>query len=120
MIRPSLVVALLLASGCAPYHEAFRTVDSSVLSNEFQGYPLDAAEVEVFLATDEVPEDCRRVALLRAVPTVSVVNNLREEAGRLGANAVDLRDFRTGSHSRHDQGDVHWDAVALHCPEGGG
>jgi hypothetical protein len=83
LIRSCVVFALFLASGCAPFHEAFRyvPVHSTVLSND---HPL------------------------------------RAEAGRLGANAVDLRDFRTGGATRPEHADPHWDAVALYCPTGGG
>jgi hypothetical protein len=118
VIRSCLVFLLLLASGCAPFRDAYRLVDSSVLSNEYQGQPLAAEDVNVFLASDVIPTECRRVALLRAVPTVTVVNLLRTEAGRLGANAVDLRDYRTTGAIRPEQADEGWDAVALYCPTG--
>ena len=116
MIRSCLVLMLVLASSCAPFREAYRLVDSSVLTSEYQGQPLAAEDVNVFLASDVVPADCERVALLRAVPTVTVVNLLRAEAGRLGANAVDLRDYRTTGATRPEQADDGWDAIALYCP----
>jgi hypothetical protein len=127
VIRSCVVLALFLASGCAPFMEAYLPY-SSVLSKDYLGQPLAAEDVNVFLASDIIPDDCRRVALLRAAPTRTVVDVLRAEAGRLGANAVDLRDYRTtgasqpGQAGGHWPGQAggHWDAVALYCPTGGG
>lgn len=116
MIRSCVLLMLVLTSGCTPFREAYRLVDSSVLSSEYQGKPIAAEDVNVFLASDIIPSECKRVALLRAVPTVTVVNRLRAEAGRLGANAVDLRDFRTTAGTRAKEADGGWDAIAFYCP----
>lgn len=119
MIRSCVVLVLFLPSGCAPFSEAYQP-HSSVLSTDYRGQPLAAEEVRLFLASDVIPPSCMRVALLRAAPTRTVVDVLRAEAGRLGANAVDLRDFRTTDATRPGQAEGYWNVVALSCPNGGG
>ena len=119
MINSCRVLVLFLASGCTPFLEAYRP-HSSVLSSDYQGQPIAAEEVRLFLASDVIPADCRRVALLRAAPTRTVVDVLRAEAGRLGANAVDLRDFRTAGATQPGQAEGYWNAVALACPNRSG
>ena len=116
MIRSCVFLALFATCGCTPFHGAFQTVDSSLLAPDPQRQPVAAEDVGLFLANDTIPETCERVALLRAVAWVSVVETLREEAGRIGANAVDLRDYRTGLANGREVGESHWDAVALYCP----
>jgi hypothetical protein len=91
---------------------------SSVISHDYMAQPLPAEDVTVFLASDVIPADCSRVAILRAAPTRTVVDVLRREAGRLGANAVDLKDIRGASPTQPVQAAGHWDAVALYCPTG--
>ena len=119
-MRSCMVLVLFLTSGCASLPGAYPLVHSTLVSSDHQGQPLAAREVSLFLASDVIPAACRRVALLRAAPTVTVVDMLRAEAGRLGANAIDLRDFRTTGVTRTEQADGHWNAVALSCPNGGG
>lgn len=116
MARMAMVFVALVASGCA--HYGFKLVDSSVLTNEYLVNPRVTEDVGVFIDGDVPPESCERVALLRAAPTASVVDMLREEAGKLGANVVDLRDFRNRENVRHGGREQAWNAVALHCPQG--
>lgn len=122
MLRSYAVLLFFLASGCVPFPGAFRyvPVHSTVLSKDFHGQPLGTEDVGVFLPSDVIPGDCERVALLRAAAGAAVVDTLRAEAGRLGANAVDLRDFRTPGANRSEHADPYWDAVALYCPGGDG
>jgi len=120
MKRALVLVLAVLASGCTHFHEAFQRVDSSMLSHTHRAPPRAAWEVEVFLASDTPPPDCERVALVRALATVSVVETLREEAGRLGANAIDLVDFRHGDGGQPLIAEDYWDAVALSCPSADG
>ena len=107
---------LTVSSGCAHFGEAFQTVDSSVLTSSYAGQPTPLEEVGVLIGDDVSSADCERVALLRAVASASVVDKLRAEAGRLGANTVDLRSFRATPALRSPDTIEFWDAVALHCP----
>lgn len=116
MRRIGLLVVLLGASGCIHFGESFKLVNSSLLTSDYLTEPLHPEDVEVFIAEDVPPEECERVALLRAAPTATVVDRLRAEAGRLGANAVDLRDYRYPERDQHYGGEAAWNAIALHCP----
>lgn len=116
MGRLWMVGLLLATTGCLPLREATRTMNSSVLTSAYMDTPTAPEAVDVFIAGDEVPVTCERVALLRAAGFATVVDRLREEAGRLGANAIDLRDFRQGERLRETPSDNAWNVVALHCP----
>lgn len=109
------MMASAMASGCIHFSEPFQLVSSSVLADGPPASPRAPEEVDVFIADDVPPSDCERVALLRAAPVATVVERLREEAGRLGANAVDLRDYRYPDHPQQ-VGEMAWNAVALYCP----
>ena len=70
------------------------SVDTSVLMSGLDPVPM--SEVQVYYASDELPEHSR-VAILHAAgsdgwtsPT-DMIDKLREEAGRLGANAIVLQ-----------------------------
>jgi len=75
------------------------TVNKSVLDRSFMDRPLPIEEVHVYLPGDEVPEHTR-IAILNAEGDVDVTNEaemidrLREEAGKLGANAIVLGEIR--------------------------
>ena len=119
-----LVLLLLVAfAGCV-------TVSKSVLMDRSFA-PLPRDQVWVFLATDTVPESCERVALLHASGDEEMTNEgqmidkLREESGKLGANAVLLRSMQDpGTGERvvsaffGTNADRDSDAIALWCPEG--
>lgn len=111
----TLMASVFLLTGCFPFGE-YKLMNSSLLATDYLGSPRPADEVGVFIGDDVPPAECDRVALLRAAPTATVVDRLREEAGRLGANAVDLRDFRSPADARVDAGEGAWNAVALFCP----
>lgn len=87
--------------------------------------------VHVLLADDEEPEDCARVAVLHGSGSSSftdesgMLNKLREEAGKLGANALRLEGMREpGSGERianalltgFNDGQRRSEALALYCP----
>ena len=115
MRRSLLMIPALFAVGCVPFGN-FQLIDSSVLTRAYESRPQPGEAVGVFIGDDVPPEACERVALLRAAATADVVDRLREEAGRVGANAVDLRDFRHRSGDVDREPDDAWNAVALYCP----
>jgi hypothetical protein len=69
------------------------TVNKSILDRSFMAAPVPTEDVYVYLPGDEVPPHTR-VAILNAEGDVDMTNEgeiiekLREEAGKLGANAV--------------------------------
>jgi hypothetical protein len=80
------------------------TVNKSVLDRSFMSNPVPMEEVYVYLPGDEVPEHTR-VAILNAEGDVDMtdegdmIDELREEAGKLGANAIimgEISDPSTG------------------------
>lgn len=108
-------------------------VSKSVLSESYMGNPLPPGEVTVWLASlnDSIPANCERVAILHASGAQDYTNEgqifdkLREEAGKLGANAVyvqNMEDAGTGERVVDaifgTGSDRDSDAVALHCPQG--
>ncbi len=102
-MRRALLLTLLLV-GCVH-------VNKSVLMDR-SAYPLPMMDVSVFLPGDWIPDSCERVAILHASGDYTnesqMLDKLREEAGKLGANAVHFQ--------RISDGDA--DAFALWCPEG--
>lgn len=122
--RASVIAPALLLAACVH-------VNKSVLTYQYDQRPVPLGEVYVFLYEDILPEDCDRVALLHAsgpndwATEGDMVDRLREEAGKLGANAIQLRSmeepgageriadalFGTGS-------DKDAEAVAYFCPGG--
>lgn len=80
------------------------SVNRSVLSQERIPYPVPMMMVRVFFADDEIPSH-ERIAILNAsgpenfTDEGEMIDKLREEAGKLGANAIildELRDPGTG------------------------
>lgn len=84
-IVASLAVGLL-ATGCV-------SVGKTVLDTSFQTSPVPRDDVYVYLPGDTVP-DHTRIAILDAegdadlVDNSDLLNKMREEAGKLGANAI--------------------------------
>ena len=87
--------------------------------------------VHVLLADDEEPEDCVRVAILHGSGSSSFTNEsgmldgLREKAGALGANALQLEGMEEPSSSERianlriggfGDGQRRSEALALYCP----
>ena len=85
----SWIVLVALCVGCV-------SVSSTVLMDRAAS-PVPEAEVYVFLPGDEIPESCERVAILHAsgpeyaTNESDMLDKLREEAGKLGANAVEIQ-----------------------------
>ena len=109
------------------------TVSKSILTESYMANPVPPGEVTVWLASmsDSIPSDCERVAILHASGAQDYTNEgqmfdkLREEAGKLGANAVfiqNMEDAGTGervvSALFGTESDRDSDALALHCPKG--
>lgn len=73
------------------------SVNKSVLDRSMMNTPVPKEEVHVYLPGDSVPEN-RRIAIRNAKGDVDMTNEsqmidkLREEAGKLGANAIILGD----------------------------
>lgn len=82
------VAAVLVLAACV-------SVSKSILDRSMMATPVPADEVHVYLPGDSVPE-CRRIAILSAKGDVDMTNEgqmidkLRKEAGKLGANAIIL------------------------------
>ena len=81
------------------------TVNKTVLDRSFMATPVAKESVHIYLPGDEVPEHTR-IAILHAEGDVDMtdesemIDKLREEAGKLGANAIvlgELRDPGTGA-----------------------
>jgi hypothetical protein len=111
-----------LLAGCV-------TVSKSVLMDR-SDRPVPRDDVAVFLASDTIPESCERVALLHGsgdedfTNEGQMIDKLREEAGKLGANALHLRTMedpgtgeRIASAVFGTNADRDSDAIALWCPE---
>ncbi|MCG6955136.1 MAG: hypothetical protein LJF04_04015 [Gemmatimonadetes bacterium] len=117
------LLPIVVLAGCV-------TVSKSVLMDRSHS-PVARDDVYVFIAGDTIPESCQRVALLHAsgdedlTEEGDMIDKLREEAGKLGANAVHLRtmeDPGTGERAVAaifgTSADRDADAIALWCPDG--
>jgi hypothetical protein len=130
MKRLSMSTASLLA--VSVFATACVSVSKSVLMDRSFA-PVPQRDVYVFLLEDEIPEDCERVALLSASGEVDwtdesqMIDKMREEAGKLGANAIQLRSIEDpGTGERvvaalfDTEADRDGSAIALWCPSRGG
>ena len=81
------------------------SVGKTVLDRSFQAAPVPRDDVYVYMPGDTIPEHTR-VAILDAEGDADLFNNadllnkMREEAGKLGANAIilgDMEDPGTGA-----------------------
>lgn len=119
------LTAALMVSACV-------SVSKSVLMDRSFA-PVPKQDVYVFLLDDELPEDCERVALLSASGEVDwtdeaqMIDKMREEAGKLGGNAIQLRSIEDpGTGERvvaalfDTEADRDGSAIALWCPSRGG
>lgn len=90
--------AWIVLAGVALTALACVTVNKSILDRSFVDSPVPMDSVHVYLPGDEVPEHTR-VAILNAEGDTDVtdegemIDALREEAGKLGANAIVLGDL---------------------------
>ncbi len=126
------IAALVLTTACIGVKRAVMV--------ELSSDPVPPEEVDIFLPDDDIPEDCERIALLAAAGDYGMADfgdllqKLREAAGELGANAIDIEFMsEAGTWERMDpisagesQG-VRWGwqrrdarAFALYCPSGTG
>ena len=121
----------VLLSGCAVIE-----ISDSVNTREYQSAPIPGSDVYVYLAGDTIPEACESVAELDVTTEdkeenlIRIIERLREEAGELGANAVQVQSMeRPGAGASFAagfvgalfgdndlRGNIDADAVALHCP----
>lgn len=121
-LRPLALLSMILL-GCV-------SVSKSVLMDR-SNQPIPREEVTLLLATDSIPSSCERVALLHGsgpdgfTDEADMWNKLRQEAGKLGANAVQLLSMEDPSGGERfaaalfgTQADRDSDAVAYWCPEG--
>ncbi|MDH3207354.1 MAG: hypothetical protein OEO79_12205 [Gemmatimonadota bacterium] len=122
MMKRTLLLGLACA-GCV-------TVSKSVLMDRSM-YPVPQRAVQVFLEGDSIPSTCERVALLHASGDEDLTDEgdmwdkLREESGKLGANAVLIHAIeepgtaeRIASELFGTESDRDADAIALWCPDG--
>jgi hypothetical protein len=122
----SILTFTLLASACV-------TVSKSVLTEQYMSTPVPREGVAVLMASvgDSLPRDCVRVAVLHAsgdqdyTDEGDVLNKLRDEAGKLGANTVFLQNMEDAGTGERVVGalfgtnsDRDADALALHCDAG--
>lgn len=120
-----VVIASVAVSACV-------SVNKSMLDSSFERQPLPPEEVQVFFADDELPEHTR-VAILHAsgdsgmTDEAKMIDRLREEAGKVGANAIVLDDLREPSSGEravnalftgYAGGTRRGEALAIHVHEG--
>lgn len=124
MRRTILLLGCAVALGCV-------SVSKSVLTREYETQPVPRDDVFVFLtsAGDTIPETCRRVAILHASGAEAategkMMDKLREEAGKLGANTVLIQTMEDPGTGERVVGalfgvgtDKDSDAIAYRCPE---
>lgn len=119
MRRFILAAILFPLAGCV-------TVHSTLLPGaERAGVPLEPRLVDILISPpDTLPSDCQRIALLTAEGDASFTNRqemidkMREEAGRLGANTLFLSsiDEPGGLETAPNRNS---EALALFCEVGG-
>src|SRR5690554_1936345 len=91
----AVLATVLLATACV-------TVNKSVLSRSRIAYPVPRDDVQVYFAGDTVPEH-ERIAILTGsgddemTNQAQLIDKLREEAGKLGANAIILNEVKEAS-----------------------
>lgn len=127
-MKKTTTVALALAAPALILSSACVNVSQSVLLDR-SAYPVAPLEVDIFLPDDDIPEDCERVALLFASGNQhfndegDLLNSLRERAGELGANAIDIQFMSEAGTVEVIAAavldapvDRDADAIALYCP----
>jgi hypothetical protein len=95
MKNVAMLGAILLVAGCI-------SVNKSVLSTSRTSYPVPKEDVQVYFAGDTVPAH-ERIAILdgsgddNTTNQAQLIDKLREEAGKLGANAIILQEVEEAS-----------------------
>lgn len=116
------IAAGALLAGCV-------TVGTSVLMDR-SATPVPQQDVYVFFPDDSIAPSCERVAILNAQGSTDYTNEsqmidkMREEAGKLGANAILLQGIEDPSGAERFAGalfgtgsDRDGQSIALWCPE---
>jgi hypothetical protein len=94
-LRLFILGSLVLLSACV-------TVNKSILSRSFMSQPVPKEDVQVFFSSDTLPPH-ERVAILNAkgddalTDESQMIDKMREEAGKLGANAIVLNEVKAAS-----------------------
>lgn len=95
-LRLTMLTLIVMATGCVSAH-------TTMLTPGPRHAPVPLEEVAVYLAEEELPEACERIALIHAAGDASwtsekgMIAATRKRAGRAGANAVVLRSMRDPS-----------------------
>jgi hypothetical protein len=95
-LRLPMLTLIVVATGCV-------SAQTTMLTPGPRHGPVPPEEVEVYLAEEELPEGCERIALIHAAGDATWTNEkgmiaaARKRAGRAGANAVVLRSIREPS-----------------------
>jgi hypothetical protein len=118
---------ILLVGVLASLSTACISVSKSVLNDSYAFRPIDGAEVYVFFPYDEICEH-DRLAILAAegdedwTSEGGMIDKLREEAGKLGANAIILNAVtepgggeRIVAAATLDSAERRGQAVAIRC-----
>ncbi len=118
---PRLLTLLVLLTGCVH-------VSKTVLMDR-SGSPVPKDSVYVYLANDTIPNSCERVAILHAsgeqdwTDEGDMIDELRSEAGKLGANALHILTMEDASTGEQvvaalldTEADRDAEALALWCP----
>ena len=132
-MRKGVLLLMVLLCGCAI------RVDKSVHTRAFESAPVPASTVHVYLVGDTLDDECVAVADIHVETedrSEQLIRRLREEAGKLGANAVQIHSMQApgvveelaigfmeaigalfgGGPGGGGRGDTDADAVALRCP----
>ena len=120
-MRRTALLFVVMAAACV-------SVGKSVLDTSFQANPIAEEDVFVYVAGDSIPEHTR-VAMLDAKGNTDwtdegdLLNKLRQEAGKLGANAIiwgDTEEAGTGARVARallgTSADRRTTAIAIHVP----
>jgi hypothetical protein len=90
-----LASMILLLAGCV-------SVNKTVLNRQYMTQPVAKEDVHVFFSTDTLPPH-ERIAILNAkgdeamTDEADMIDKMRKEAGKLGANAIVLNEVREPS-----------------------
>jgi len=94
-VQSAVMGVMLLLAGCV-------SVNKTVLNRSFMTQPVAKEDVHVFFSSDTLPAH-ERVAILSAKGDESLtdesqmIDKMREEAGKLGANAIVLNEIKDPS-----------------------
>jgi hypothetical protein len=120
-----LLPLVLVLSGCVHMSKSVHMDRSD--------QPVPGEDVRVFAYSDDIPETCEPVADLHASASEElssekkVVDKLKKEAGKLGANAIRIQEAYSGgfgslgsSSMLDSQSSREFDGEAFWCPAGSG